>query len=150
MTAPADRALAVYSAEASRTTSRLRLGLLAVVALLAVLDPTRVEGPAFWGVFAAYGVFELGWLVVVTRRPAGRVLVDYNQNAWGRTLASVYSVRPVPEASVSAPITWEEVEAGLSISELTMDTVPERVAKTGDLYAPLLRERARCRLEALE
>ena len=71
MTAPADGALAVYTAEASRTTSRLRFGLLAVVALLAVLDPTRVEGPAFWGVLAAYGVFALSWLVLVTHWPAG-------------------------------------------------------------------------------
>jgi two-component system NarL family sensor kinase len=71
VTAPADRALAAYTAEASRTTSRLRFGLLAVVALLAVLDPTRVEGPAFWGVLAGYGVVALGWLVLVTRRPAG-------------------------------------------------------------------------------
>src|SRR5262245_42324716 len=37
----------------------------------------------------------------IARRPAGRVLVDYNQNAWGRTLASVYSVRPHPRAAVS-------------------------------------------------
>jgi bifunctional non-homologous end joining protein LigD len=85
----------------------------------------------------------------ITRRPPGRVLVDYNQNAWGRTLASVYSVRPVPEATVSAPVTWPEVESGVSISELTMDSVPERVARVGDLYAPLLRERPRCQLEAL-
>ncbi|MGE5414014.1 MAG: non-homologous end-joining DNA ligase, partial [Syntrophomonadaceae bacterium] len=39
------------------------------------------------------------------KRPRGRVLVDYNQNAWGRTLASVYSVRPTPTASVSTPVT---------------------------------------------
>src|SRR5258706_8668662 len=41
-------------------------------------------------------------------RPADRVLVDYNQNAWGRTLASVYSVRPRPPATVSTPATWDE------------------------------------------
>jgi bifunctional non-homologous end joining protein LigD len=86
----------------------------------------------------------------ITRRPPGRVLVDYNQNAWGRTLASVYSVRPVPEATVSSPITWEEVEGGISISDLTMDTVPERVARIGDLYAPVLRDRPRFRIEALQ
>ena len=40
----------------------------------------------------------------VAKRPAGRVLVDYNQNAWGRTLASVYSPRPRPRATVSAPV----------------------------------------------
>ena len=46
----------------------------------------------------------------VAKRPRGRVLVDYNQNRWGSTLASVYSVRPRPEATVSTPVTWKEVE----------------------------------------
>jgi len=45
----------------------------------------------------------------VAKRPKGRVLVDYNQNAWGRTLASVYSVRPTKVASVSTPVTWAEI-----------------------------------------
>ncbi len=85
----------------------------------------------------------------VALRPAGRVLVDYNQNAWGRTLASVYSVRPRPEATVSAPITWEEVEGGLAASELTMDTMPSRVANLGDLFKPVLGTRARTTLKAL-
>ena len=42
----------------------------------------------------------------IADRPRGRVLVDYNQNAWGRTLASVYSVRPTEAATVSTPVTW--------------------------------------------
>ena len=46
----------------------------------------------------------------VAKRPADRVLVDYNQNAWGRTLASAYSVRPKPGATVSTPVTWDEIE----------------------------------------
>jgi bifunctional non-homologous end joining protein LigD len=86
----------------------------------------------------------------VSQRPAGRVLVDYNQNAWGRTLASVYSVRARPEAFVSAPVTWQEVENGISISDLTMDSVPERIAKFGDLFRPVLRQRSRCRIESLD
>lgn len=80
-------------------------------------------------------------------RPPGRVLVDYNQNAWGRTLASVYSVRPQPLATVSAPVTWEEIEAGISLSDLTMDSVPTRIEQLGDLFKPVLRQRGRCRLE---
>ena len=48
---------------------------------------------------------------------AGRVLVDYNQNAWGRTLASVYSVRPRPRAPVSTPVTWDEIDAGVRIDD---------------------------------
>ncbi|MBV9403957.1 MAG: non-homologous end-joining DNA ligase [Acidobacteriaceae bacterium] len=85
----------------------------------------------------------------VAERPPGRVLVDYNQNAWGRTLASVYSVRPRAEASVSAPVSWEEVEAGIAIEDLTIDTVPPRLEKLGDLFKPVLRQRSRCPLEAL-
>ena len=53
----------------------------------------------------------------IADRPAGRVLVDYNQNAWGRTLASVYSPRPRPRASVSTPLTWQEVEHGVKIED---------------------------------
>jgi len=86
----------------------------------------------------------------VAHRPAGRVLVDYNQNAWGRTLASVYSVRPQPEATVSAPVAWQEIERGIAIGDFTIDTVPQRVEELGDLFKPVLRKRGRCRLETLE
>jgi bifunctional non-homologous end joining protein LigD len=74
----------------------------------------------------------------VARRPHGRVLVDYNQNAWGRTLASIYSVRPRPEASVSMPVTWSEVERGVRIEDFTLMNAPTRLSKTGDLWKPLL------------
>ena len=60
----------------------------------------------------------------VAKRPHGRVLVDYNQNAWGRTLASIYSVRPRPDATVSTPVTWKEVERGVRIEDFTMRNVP--------------------------
>lgn len=85
----------------------------------------------------------------ITRRPPGRVLVDYNRNAWGSTLASVYSVRPLPEATVSAPMRWREVKAGFSVTDFTMDSMPRRVKKIGDLAAPLLRKRQRCPLGSL-
>jgi bifunctional non-homologous end joining protein LigD len=85
----------------------------------------------------------------VSRRPPGRVLVDYNQNAWGRTLASVYSVRPKPLATVSTPVSWEEVERGFKLEDFRLDNVPERVGRLGDLWKPLLQARGRMRLEAL-
>jgi bifunctional non-homologous end joining protein LigD len=85
----------------------------------------------------------------IAKRPAGRVLVDYNQNAWGRTLASVYSVRPRPRAPVSTPVQWEEVERGVRIEDFRIDNVRERIAERGDLWAPLLRQRGRFRLEKL-
>jgi bifunctional non-homologous end joining protein LigD len=83
----------------------------------------------------------------VARRPKGRVLVDYNQNAWNRTLASVYSVRPKPAATVSTPVTWKEVESGIRMEDFTMLTVPARVAKLGDLWKPMLEKRGRVRLQ---
>jgi bifunctional non-homologous end joining protein LigD len=79
----------------------------------------------------------------VAKRPKGRVLVDYNQNRWGSTLASVYSVRPRPEATVSMPVTWKEVERGIRIEDFTVRNVPARVAKLGDLWKPLLASRGR-------
>jgi bifunctional non-homologous end joining protein LigD len=74
----------------------------------------------------------------LAKRPAARVLVDYNQNAWGRTLASVYSVRPTPRAAVSTPVTWAEVDRGVAIDDFRLDNVPARVKRRGDLWAPLL------------
>src|SRR5205085_10721879 len=79
----------------------------------------------------------------VAKRPRGRVLVDYNQNAWGRTLASVYSVRPRPDATVSTPVTWKEVERGLRIEDFTVRNVPARVKRLGDLWKPVLLTRGR-------
>ena len=79
----------------------------------------------------------------VAKRPRGRVLVDYNQNAWGQTLASVYSVRPRPLATVSTPVTWDEVEAGIEIDDFRVDNVRERFAQTGDLWAPMHQARGR-------
>lgn len=85
----------------------------------------------------------------VAKRPKDRVLVDYNQNAWGRTLASVYSVRPKPRAPVSAPVTWAEVEDGIEIEDFRIDNMPQRVREVGDLYKPLLLKKSRLKLESL-
>jgi bifunctional non-homologous end joining protein LigD len=74
----------------------------------------------------------------VARRPRQHVVVDYNQNAWGRTLASVYSVRPTPRATVSTPLAWDEVTPALSMESYRIDTLPGRLRERGDLWAPLL------------
>jgi bifunctional non-homologous end joining protein LigD len=76
----------------------------------------------------------------VKKRPPGRVLVDYNQNAWGRTLASIYSVRPTPRAAVSTPVTWRELGRGVAIDDFRIDNLPARLARRGDLWQPLLDE----------
>ncbi len=59
------------------------------------------------------------------------VFVDYNQNARDRTVASVYSVRPVPDARVATPLTWDEVP-DVDPSVFTIRTVPDRLASIGD------------------
>jgi bifunctional non-homologous end joining protein LigD len=83
----------------------------------------------------------------VAKRPQGRVLVDYNQNAWGQTLASVYSVRPHPKAAVSTPVTWDEIDDGVAIEDFHIRNVPERVREKGDLWSPLLAAKGRFDLE---
>ena len=74
----------------------------------------------------------------IAKRPRRRVLVDYNQNAWGRTLASVYSVRPKPLATISMPVTWHDLEKGLSITDYRIGNVPALLRVSGDLWRPVL------------
>jgi bifunctional non-homologous end joining protein LigD len=85
----------------------------------------------------------------IAQRPRGHVLVDYNQNAWGRTLASVYSPRPTPVAAVSTPVTWAEIENGVEIADFRIDNVPARIEQLDDLWKPLLASRGRFRLESV-
>ncbi|HEY7560767.1 MAG TPA: DNA ligase D [Gaiellaceae bacterium] len=69
------------------------------------------------------------------------VLIDANQNGEGKTIASVYSVRPQAGAPVSTPLRWEEVVEGLDPGRFTMDVVLGRVARDGDLFAGVLETR---------
>jgi bifunctional non-homologous end joining protein LigD len=69
------------------------------------------------------------------------VLIDANQNGEGKTIASVYSVRPKEGAPVSTPLRWEEVGEGLDPGAFTMEAVLARVDREGDLYAGVLSER---------
>jgi DNA ligase D-like protein (predicted polymerase) len=66
-----------------------------------------------------------------------RVFIDFNQNARDRTIASAYSLRPKPGAPVSCPVTWDELEALQDPFELNLFTVPERLARLGDLHAEI-------------
>jgi bifunctional non-homologous end joining protein LigD len=63
------------------------------------------------------------------------VYVDYLQNIRGKTVAGVYSARASKGATVSTPLEWKEVDSGLSPSDFTIDNVPARIAKVGDLWA---------------
>jgi len=66
------------------------------------------------------------------------VLVDHRQNGPGRTIASVYSVRPKPGAPVSTPLRWEELTAGVRPRDFPMAVALERIAEHGDLFEPVL------------
>jgi len=71
-----------------------------------------------------------------------RVYLDYLQNMRGKTLASVYSARANAWAGVSTPLTWAEVEAGVSPRDFTMSTIAARLTDVGDLWAGLRRAKA--------
>jgi len=68
------------------------------------------------------------------------VLVDHRQNGWGKTIASVYSVRPKPGAPVSTPLRWDELTSSVRPRDFTMQIALERVEEHGDLFAPVLAE----------
>ena len=71
------------------------------------------------------------------------VLIDANQNGEGKTIASVYSVRPRPGAPVSTPLRWEELDESLDARKFTMDVVLERIRRHGDLFEGVLTTRQR-------
>jgi bifunctional non-homologous end joining protein LigD len=68
------------------------------------------------------------------------VLVDHRQNGWGKTIASVYSVRPKPGAPVSTPLHWDELTSNVRPRDFTMALALERIERHGDLFAPVLEE----------
>jgi bifunctional non-homologous end joining protein LigD len=68
------------------------------------------------------------------------VLVDHRQNGWGKTIASVYSVRPKPGAPVSTPLHWDELTPGVRPRDFSMEIALARIERHGDLFAPVLEE----------
>jgi len=80
------------------------------------------------------GVVTTEWL----KRKREGVLLDHRQNGHGKTLASVYSVRPKPAAPVSTPLRWDELAEDVLPERFTMPVALERVAVHGDLFAPTL------------
>ena len=73
------------------------------------------------------------------KRKRSGVLVDHRQNGHGKTIASVYSVRPKPGAPVSTPLEWAELTDDVRPRDFTMEVALRRVAERGDLFEPVLR-----------
>ncbi len=80
------------------------------------------------------GLVTTEWL----KRKRSGVLVDHRQNGWGKTIASVYSVRPRPGAPVSTPVRWEELTEEVTPRQFGMQEALARVEREGDLYEPAL------------
>jgi bifunctional non-homologous end joining protein LigD len=80
---------------------------------------------------------------IVAKRPAGRVLIDVQQNAHGRPLAAAYAVRAFPKAPVSAPILPRELKASLKPEALNIMTILARLKEKGDLWADFWKRRQR-------
>jgi bifunctional non-homologous end joining protein LigD len=74
----------------------------------------------------------------LSKRSSKDIYLDYLQNRRGQTIASVYSLRPKPGATVSTPLLWEEVKPGLSPKEFTIYNSLERVKKMGDIFKGVL------------
>ena len=70
----------------------------------------------------------------VKSRPADAVYVDYLQNIRGKTVASVYSARAETHASVSTPLKWNELTTDLDPRDFTVETLPKRLKRVGDLW----------------
>ena len=74
----------------------------------------------------------------LSKRKKNQIYIDYLQNSRGQTLASAYSVRPKPGATVSAPLEWREVKKGLHVSDFTIKNIKKRIEKKGDLFEAVL------------
>jgi bifunctional non-homologous end joining protein LigD len=78
---------------------------------------------------------------MIKKRPARSVYIDYLQNGLGKTLVGVYTARALAGATVSAPLSWDEVELCVPPTEFTIMTMMKRVGEVGDLFRPVLTEK---------
>jgi bifunctional non-homologous end joining protein LigD len=72
------------------------------------------------------------------KKRGNKIYLDHLQNRRGQTISTVYSLRPKPGATASAPLKWTEMKAGLSPLQFTIETLPKRIDKMGDLFAGVL------------
>jgi bifunctional non-homologous end joining protein LigD len=122
-----------------KTSGSDGIHVLVPIARRHTYDETREFAEIVAGALARThrGLVTTEWV----RRKRRGVLIDSNQNGEGKTIASVYSVRPREGAPVSTPLRWDEVKEGLDPRSFTMDVVRERIAEHGDLFEPVLRGR---------
>jgi bifunctional non-homologous end joining protein LigD len=101
-------------------------------------------GQIFCQIVATYVAEKHPKVATVTRAVRARgqkVYIDYLQNIEGKSLACAYSARASEFAGASAPLTWDEIDEGIDPRDFTIRTLPDRLAKVGDLWTPLLRSK---------
>ena len=84
----------------------------------------------------------------IAKRKKDQVYVDWMQNARGKSLASVFTARAKPKATVSMPLTWKQIEQGVKISDFTVKNVPTLLKKNGDAWAEFFDAAQKLKLEA--
>lgn len=102
---------------------------------------TYEEGRSFAHVIAQLTTSQIPEITTIERslkNRDGKIYVDYLQNSEGQTLASAYSVRPKPGASVSMPLKWDEINHGFHPSDFNIKNALKRVEKNGDIFKPVL------------
>jgi bifunctional non-homologous end joining protein LigD len=122
-----------------KTSGADGMHVLVPIARRHTYDDTRQFAEIVAGALASThrGLVTTEW----TKSKRKGVLIDANQNGEGKTIASVYSVRPKPGAPVSTPLRWDEVDESLDPGAFTMDVVRRRIAEHGDLYAGVLQNK---------
>lgn len=83
----------------------------------------------------------------IAKRKSTQVYVDWMQNARGKSLASAFTARAKPKATVSMPLTWKQIEQGVKISDFTIVNVPELLEKNGDAWADFFNSRQTLKLQ---
>jgi bifunctional non-homologous end joining protein LigD len=82
----------------------------------------------------------------IAKRKREQVYVDWMQNARGKSLASVFTARAKPKATVSMPLTWKQIEQGVKISDFTVKNVPALLKKNGNPWSDFLDQRQKLTL----
>ena len=83
----------------------------------------------------------------IAKRKHDQVYVDWMQNARGKSLASVFTARAKPKATISMPLTWKQIEKGVKISDFTVKNVPALIKKNGNAWSDFFNQRQKLKLK---